>query len=782
MKAPEAELFANSKGSGATIKEAIFKYLAYWPLFIVSFAACITVSYLYLRYATPQYVANTLILVKDDDSKTKGLSNDLIKDALTGEQKDNLDNEIQIMRSKALMKRVVIKNQFNISYYRIGKFRKTDLYLDAPFRLVPQYIADSNQLVEFTIKKFTSQGVTILYGPKETPFVFTAQWNVPFKINKNQFVLTKHGQPVGSSDNFLATWWPVNEAAGEISGRFAVSLYDKKTSILQLSINIENLQRGQDILNAISREFIQTDIEDKNAVSQNALRFIDDRLDMMYKELTGVEGSLENYQGNNDIINVASQSSQSFDNSNTTSKTLTDNSIQQGVVEMIQSYFNDPSNKDKLVPSSLGINDATLATLIARYNELQLNKERQTPLVTSNSIVLKDINNQINDVKGSILESLQNITKNLKLQQNSLQQKNNQYSQFLSSLPHKERVMQEIKRKQTITEGLYLYLLQKREEAAISSSSSNVSLYKQIDDADSSGLVTPNQSHVYAYAIILGLLLPIGMVQLGAMLNDKIVSVKDVTDRLQIPVLGEITHMPRNKQQIIPVLERNLIGEQFRIVRTNLSFLLKNKDKQVILITSSGSGEGKSFVSLNLSAVLAAPGKTVALLEFDLRSPGITKKISMNNDKGISNYLVGEATKLCDIYQAYPGIPSLHIYPSGPLPGNPADLLLNENVTIFFDALKQQYDYIIIDTPPTGFVIDPFILSDFSNAVIYIVRQRYTLKKQLDVINEIYKTKKFNNMGLLVNDLKDKKTKGYGYTYGEVKKSFFSKMFGFIKA
>jgi capsular exopolysaccharide synthesis family protein len=767
MSENNTDIFEEKKSGAFTAKEYLLKYLSYWPLFVISMIACVAGGRLYTDYATLKYRATALIMVNDDKSIGPHSSDDLIRTALNGEPKDNLDNEIQLLRSVTLINRVVIKNEFNISYYKVGKLKKTDLYLDAPFRLVPQSIKDSFASQEITVRKISGDAVTVSTGATEMSKIFLVKWNTPFKIKNNEFVFAPKGNIVNGDGGYSVVWNPVNKTSKEILSKFSAGMLDKKTSIIQLSIILENLSRGQAILNAIIREFIQSGIDDKNAVSQNTIRFIDDRLSIVSKELSGVEGNLESFQGNNDLINVTNQTAQSFDNSNDLSKNLTDINIQLGVIQMIQSYFNNPVNQGKLVPSSLGINDATLTNLLTRYNELELNRERQAPSLAGNSIVLKDLNNQINDVKGSILESLQNITKNLKLQENSLQQKNEQYTQFLSSLPHKERVMQEIKRKQSITEGLYLYLLQKREETAISASTSNVSIYKPIDSAQSEGPVQPNVVYIMGYSVILGLFLPFGLIRLRFLLNDKIAGRNDVTSKLSMPVLGEVGHIPKKSLKGLAVMGRSLVGEQFRIIRTNLSFLQKNVDKRVLLITSSSVGDGKSVVSLNMAAVLAIPGRRVALLEFDLRSPGIASKIGMDASTGLTNYLSGQSLNLEDIYQVMPEIPTLHIYPAGVLPDNPADVLLSENIPLLFKALKAQYDYIIIDSAPTGLVTDAFVLGEYSDAVLYVVRVQQTLKKQLDFINDLSKAKKLVNIGIVINDVRTGNKHGYGYGYGK---------------
>ena len=603
------------------------------------------------------------------------------------------------------------------------------------------------------LSQLNNQGVTIQIG-KGGGKGSLIKWNTKFKLAGDEFVLIPKTGTFDGESNYLASWKPVKMAAGEIAEKFNVDALDKKTSIIQLNLLIENQNRGEDILNALCDEFHQSDIDDKNDVSEKTIHFIDERLNYVYSELSGVEGNLESFQGANQLVNVASQSSQSFENSNDITKSLNEISIQKNVVEMIQTYFNNPTNQSKLVPSSLGITDPTLITLIAKFNELQLKRERETPLLATNSIELKDLNNQINDVKGSIIENLQIITKNLKLQESNLLKRNSQYKEFLTALPHKERVMQEIKRKQTVTEGLYLYLLQKREEFAISASSSNVSIYKTIDRAKGFGPVEPNKTNIYILSVFLGLLLPMGYISLRDILNEKITTKGDITGKTRLPIIGELGHIPRNIDKKVSLSERDGIGEQFRVVRANLFYLQKNKKNQTYLITSSTMGEGKSFISSNLASVIAFPGKKVALLEFDMRKPQIAKILSLPNKKGLTNYLSGQSDDLSELYHVVENNPSMHVYTSGPIPSNPSDLLLNDRMHFLFDYLKQNYEYIVVDSPPLGLVSDSLILNDFTDAVIYVVRQRHTLKKQIDFINEVVKAKKLKNVGLLINDIK----------------------------
>lgn len=772
----DKELFSGSGGGGLTIKEQVSKYLSYYPLFIISIVLSVGAGLLYVKYAVPKYRVTTLLFVKKD---SKASASDLVETAITGDPVvPNLDNELQLITSNSLMEDVVAKNGFNISYYHIGKVRDVDIYLDAPFRLIPQEIKDSGTAFTAKLLNINDEGGTLaiinddvaMGGESKNKVVKRPfKWNAPFKSGLKTFSLIKRGNIPSKDANYNVTWSPVSQTAGEIGDKIDVSLLGKKTTILVIGILIENVSRGKDILNALATEYTQSDIDARNVVSQNTIRFIDDRLSSVTADLSGVEGKMEDYQGSKGLVNVEVQSSQSFENNNNLNKEIADISIKQQVAQSIAGYFNTPNAQSQLVPSTLGLDDPTLANLISNYNDLQLRKQKEAPTLSENGIILKDLNNQLSAVKGSILESLQNINKNLKQKENSLQQQNGQYRQFLSALPSNERAMQEIKRKQSITQGLYLYLLQKREEAAVSSTATNVSNYKQIDPAQSMGQMSPNGKNIKVYTFLIGLILPFGIIYIRDLLNDKIMTRKDITSRIDLPVVGEVSHLPKKQAEKVAVMERDLVGEEFRIIRTNLYFLLEKKEKQVILITSGISGEGKSLVSINLAAVLAIPGKKVALLEFDMRKPTITSTLNMESEKGLNDYFKGNIKNLSEVYNKYEEIPSLHIYHSGAVPKYAGDLFLSDKISVLFKELREKYDYIIVDSAPVGMVSDALILGEYADTVLFVVRQRYTLKKQLEFVNELSSSKKLRDVGIIFDDVKRGGKMGYfgyGNTYG----------------
>jgi capsular exopolysaccharide synthesis family protein len=733
-----------------SLRERFSQYTSKWPLFLVCVIVCLGLGALYARYTAPKYMASTSFLVKQADNNTSSSSDDLIKSVISGKTQSNLNDDILQIGSLGLMERTVSKNDFNISYYKKGRILNIELYKESPVRLVVKKLMDSSRSCTLYIKNLSVAGGEAAYDPNHPENTEEFYWGKPFTASGQTFVLVPHGKIISGDGGYLIKYEPVPVVSSKLISGLFVKTLDNQSNAILLQLKTENLQKGVDILNALFNEFNISNVEDRNKLSAATVQFIDERLASISEELNGVEGNLENYQGNNQLVDIKGQSSLSLENSSNVSKTIKELAVQKDLVNNLQSYMANSSNSNKLVPSSLGLTDATLNLLISQYNELQLKRERESPLVAPNSTVMQDINTQLSNLKTSLVESLNNLNKNIIIQQNSFQGQNSQYKNFLSSVPHNERVLQEIKRKQGITEGLYLYLLQKREEAAISSTASSVAHYIQIDAASGYGPVEPNERGTLIYSGFLGLFLAFGWIYLAELFNDKITSRQYILRKINLPIIGEISHLSKKKRKNIVVLERSISSEQFRALRTNLSFLL-DKNHKTILVTSSMNSEGKSFISLNLAVACAIPGKKVALLEFDIRKPVMSTNLDLDSEKGLTDYLTGKENDLSQIYQGVQDIPTLHIYTCGQLPTNPGDLLLNDRMSKLFDLLKQEYDYIIIDSPPAKLVSDSFILGKYSDIVIYILRHMFTSKGQIDFINEIIANKTLLNIKIVYN-------------------------------
>lgn len=777
-----------------SLREIIFKYLAYLPLFLLSIAIFIGGAVIYIRYTIPKFKATANMLVKsnDENSISASGSNDFINSALFGGKRANIDNELEKLRSNTFLERVVEQNHFNINYFNDGNIKKSNIYSKCPFNIVDWKISDSLAKYTFYIK-FTNDKEGLVSSKSKS---FTANFSnfqidsiiilngIQFKIK-----IKSNTRPL-LNQVYVVEWKPIRNAASEIHQQLTVASTSIKTTIIQFSILTENAEEGKDILNAMIREYSIMNIEDKNRVSRSTIDFITERLATVTRELREVTNGLQDFKQKNGILDIQKEFSFYFDNSYINIKAIDAIDVNIKILDLLDEYIKKGfrENKTVPVPSSLGIADLTLNALIAKYNDLQIKHERDSSQLLGNSQLIVDLNNQLMDLRGKISENIRLLHKNLELQKGELKKNSLEYQSKLTTIPQKDIQLQEIARQQNIKQSLYLFLLQKREETEISSAST-VTDYQQIDLAEASAIpIEPKENNIKAIALLLGLIIPIIIIYITDLLNDKLTTRDDIVKKTNIPIVGEISHVDKTMSTIVVGQSRNMIAEQFRILRSNLQFVLRDngtRTTKIFLVTSSISGEGKSFISLNLGAVLALSGKKVALLEFDLRKMRSTRYVGeKQNSKGITNYLIGQVENPEDIISSIDKFPSLDIYRSGPIPPNPGELVMSDKVKDFFDWLKERYDFIVIDSAPVGLVSDSYSLVEHSQAVLYVVRQRYTFKRQIEFVDDISKQEKLRNVSLVVNDVHmggkyGYYGYGYGYGYGYIYRYGFGYRYGY---
>jgi len=756
---------AKSAKSSKSMKETVLMYLYYWPLFLVSLLILLGLAYLYIRYSVPLYSANTIINVKGETTASRNNqgSSDLISTAMNGGRSAiNLDNELGRLRSARLMANVVRNSDLNISYYRQGRFSEIDIYHDAPFRLIQKDVQDSSGSIKLSVSNPTNQGVTIKYGSEENSTTKTIGWNQSFAINGNTFSFSPQTNSWNSTEKFLVEWNPTLMAVYELLPKVSVNVIGK-TSNIAISTTIENPKRGEDVLNKMVVAFIQMNLDDQNRNAQDKIYFIEDRLAKINEELKVVEKNQANYQGENLLVgNEAAtygipvgQAQLEVDRIATQKRTLS----------MVRSDLNNAEGKTL---TTNGVEEGTLGSMIGSYNQAILKRQSLAPQVAPNSLILKDLDEQIKNLKTSIADNLDNNIRALDLQASNFSRQGGQFRRSVSALPDKNRILNEITREKNIKESLYTYLLQKREETALSKSTTTP--YEQIDLATSYGPVSPNKKSIYAYASIIGLIIPVVIIFLLSMINDKIKGRDEVENDSIAQIVGEINLIKRAEDKLLPSLKGGIVGEQFRIMRANLNFLQKGVPKPVILITSAGSGEGKSFVSLNLAAVLAKTGKKIALLDFDLRKPDESMPMS-SSGIGLKDYLLDEA-QLKDIVQPLAELPSLHFYPSGQVISDVGDLIVSEKTDRLFEELQEDYDAIVINTAPVGLVGDALILQKFSTLIGFVMREGFTKKSQIQYLNSLIEKGKFVNTSIIYNGVRTGMKYGY-YGYGYTKNNSY---------
>jgi tyrosine-protein kinase Etk/Wzc len=746
-------------------KEMFFKYLVYLPLFIISIGVFITIAYIYIRYKVPIYNSSISIMIKDSRSGSSG-DNMLLDDVMFYNKRANLANEIEFLRSGSMMERVVKSLKLNIQYSSEGKVKKSEVYNNPDLQMILMSIKDSSQ--QFTITLIPSRNDIIArFGGREIP---VQTGDVISNSNATVKLLFKRAS-LSTEYKYQISYRPVWNVAASIAGSLNARQLSREATVLVLSINTEIPDKGRDILNQLAEEYREMNIEDKNKVVENTIKFIDDRLYLLTQELGDVEGDLQTFRQNSNVIDVEKQSSAEFSELKELEKKVDEQDIEFEIMGMIRNYISNPARKFELVPSSLGINDVTLNSLMGNYNQLQLTRAEQLKTIPAEHPSMKVLESQIEKLRTSILENLSNILVPQRALATKLKRDYQSALQRVQAIPGKQKALLEIQRQQGIKEKLYLFLLQKKEEAAITRASATGNS-SALDPATSSWApVSPNSSNIYRLAFLVGILLPVALIYLKDLLNDKVIVRTDLTKNTATPIIGEIAHHAAMARKfVVGMKDRSILAEQFRIIRTNLQFLLAHAPAKnpVILVTSSIAGEGKTFTSMNMAAVWAVAGKKTVIMELDLRKPKVSKALGLQRDIGITNYILGNSKKE-DLPQPLEEVPNLYVIGAGPIPPNPSEMIMDSRMDELFAYLRANFDIIIIDSAPIGLVSDSKILARFADATLYVIRQRYTVKKQIGLVDDLYTQKILPNMGLIVNDVRiggANSYYGYGYGYG----------------
>ncbi len=739
-------------------REIILKYLPFLPWVIAFLLLSLTLAFIKLRYSPNIYSVSSTILVRDPSSS--GSRPDKIEEMLFASPNKNINDEIQMIRSRNMAKRVVKALGMEVQYIIIGKIRSAQIHSgESPFRLQILSLKDSSKAFNIPVTVTDDMHFKIFEDGQSILF------NQPFENHAGRFILTRTSLLLSqfASNQFSVTYAPAEQRAGQLVGSLSAAPSGESNNILRLTYSTENTRIGVEIVNQWMKEYQLAGLEEKRQIAENTNKFIDVQMDEVKDELGGVEKNLLGYREKNRVISPEQQSQQIFSTLSELEKEITTKGVQIQVVDNLIAYINDTRNPYRQVASTLGIEEPSLGLQIGEFNSLQVQRETLLKTTTRANPLVVDLETTIEKLRIDILQNLRNVRQAYQLFVNNLNARNREASREISQIPAKEKQLLDITRRQKILEELYSFLLQKRLETSIGSAST-ISNVRVIEPALASGIpVSPNRKSLYMTALFIGLLVPALFIFLLEYLNDKVKGREDVQRATQAPITGEVSHSEEKSALVVSKTSRRFIAEQFRIIRTNLQYILPKQEKAVILVTSSFSGEGKSFISTNIGAVMALTGKKTAILEFDIRKPKIMSTLNLPRKTGITNYIIGKAAYE-DLAVPVTGIDNLFVIPCGPVPPNPAELLLDEKLDELMDKLKADFDYIIIDTAPVGLVSDAIMLGKYADAALYIVRHGYTFKKQLLLLDEIYVNKRLPRLSLVINDIKAQG--GYGRYYG----------------
>lgn len=745
------------------LRKIVSKHFAKWYLYLISFIICSAIGVFFTRYyIVPEYEASTMVLIKGEEEKNLILSGLQKEFQQMGSQR-KIEDEIIQLRSKSLMARVLKELSINSNYYLEGRIKRLEINPDyLPISIITKKI-DSlgfNKIIK--IKLLTNNKFILTeYNEDLTESEITYRFGE--EIVRPYGIFTVISSSEKTLDNeIIIQFKDLNELSKYYSKKLNIVREEKNSNIINIQLSDPIPEKAEKILNKLIGVYNQEAINDKRSVDLNTIQFLDDRIAYLSTELTEVEKNVEEYKEDRSLTDIGTNAEQFIQSAREYTKQIENLEVEVNIINSLEIYIQ--RDDLKLVPSSLNIKDPTLNGLIAKFNELQLEKQRMLRTMQPESSLIVNLEDQLNNLKTNIIENLRNIRNSLELTLTNLRQTATQYRSRIKQVPKIERELQEINRQQNIKQAIYLFLLQKREEVGISLAST-ANDYKIIDPAEAS--TEPNNSSktsIYFASVLLAFLLPFGLIYIKELFNNKIESKTDVEKYTTIPILGEIANSGNKNTVQIASGSKTPVSETFRLIRANLKFLQTTDKNKVILVTSNSGGEGKTFFTINLGASLALTGKKVIVLGFDLRKPKLTKSLNLNNKKGITDYIIEDEISIKDIIQQVDEIPDLFIIGAGTIPPNPTELIMNIKVEELIQILKMEFDYIILDTAPIGQVADAYNLIEHSDITLFLVRYNYTLKVVIPEIERLHQENKLKKPMLVLNDSKSKNMK-YSYYY-----------------
>ena len=783
------------------IQELLFKYLIHWPWFVGAVIVCLISAYIYLYVATPVYNISATVLIKDD--KKGGSSNNVagldelgLSGLITSSQ--SIDNEIEVLRSKTLVKEVVNYLNLYVTYQDDDQIPSKELYKTSPVQvnMTPQEAEKlkTKVVIEMVLHPQGSLDVNVKMEDKEIQKHFeklpailpTNQGTLSFFQTTDSISSKKNeevGSPVQDMRHITATISQPMNVARRYCENLSIEPTSKTTSVVTVSLKNSSLQRGQDFINQLLEMYNRNTNNDKNEIAQKTAEFIDERIGIISKELGSTEADLETFKRDAGITDLSSDAQIALTGNAEYEKKQVENRTQISLVEDLKKYLGH--NEYEILPSNVGLKDITLAAQIDRYNEMLIERKRLLRTSTENNPAIINLDTSIRATKANVQATLEGTLQGLFITKADLDREAKRYMRRISDAPGQERQYVSIARQQEIKAGLYLMLLQKREENAImlAATANNA---KIIDDAIADVIpVSPKRSIIYLAALCLGIAIPVVVIYMIDLTKSKIEGRADVEKLTSVPIAGDIplTDEKNTKEGSIAVFENqnNLMSETFRNIRTNIQFMLQN-NKKVILVTSTVSGEGKSFTSANLAISLSLLGKKVVIVGLDIRKPGLNKVFNLSSkEKGITQYLANPEMDLMSLVQLSDVNRNLYILPGGTVPPNPTELLARDGLDKAIEILKKNFDYVILDTAPIGMVTDTLLIGRVADLSAYVCRADYTHKAEYTLINELFHEQKLPNLCTIINGVDLKKRKyGYYYGYGKYGKHYgYGKRYGY---
>ena len=776
-----------------TLREQIEQYSRYWPWFVLFVILSLAISFLYLRYATPVYQTVATILIKDEKNSAVSELAAFQDLGLIGSlNQSGFENEMQILKSKSLTERVVKELDLNIRYFNEGNIRSAELFGNLPFRVTLLTPQDSLKFPSppLFVSLISDQKFELWEeegGKKEY------NYGERISLSVGNIMLTPILENLERRDEGLYSN-PIKVLISSVSAtgdNYRQSIKTEQitqlSSVIQITLNSSNPKKAEAVLNVLIKQYNQDAMEDRNMVARNTADFINGRLQIITKELDSVESGKVDFKERNKLTDIAVEGQLFLQNESEFNKRQMEVEMQLELVRTMIDYVKKGNDAD-LLPANLGIEKEGVSSAVSAYNQLVMERNRLLGSSTAKNPVILNLNEQINAVRSTVLESLNNAKISLQIARSDLNAQDARVNSKISAIPAKEKTFRSITRQQDIKEALYLYLLQKREENAISLAVTTPKA-KVVDYAYTNNLpVSPKKNIIMLAGLVIGLLIPFGFIYVRGLLDNKIRNrIYIERNASDVPVIGEIPLLDKKTSEVIEKNDRSILAESFRILRTNLEYLFIGGDSheterngRTIFVTSTVKGEGKTLVSYNLALTLANSGAKVVLVGGDIRNPKLHRYIAeVAYKKGVVEYLVHEESNIEDYLNISDHNENLSVLFSGTIPPNPAELWMRPRTKQLFQELKEKFDYVIVDTAPCMLVTDTFLISKYADITLYVLRAGYTEKRLIDFPVDSIKSKKLKNVAFVLNNVSEVNY-GYGnkysYTYGAREETFWQRM------
>ncbi|MGI0107051.1 GumC family protein [Salinimicrobium sp. WS361] len=766
----ELEEFSEKEESNFDLKAEIFKYLKYWKWLVFGCFLGLFIAYLYNRYTLPVYATEASMMILNDE---KGITGALPSGGILALNDNTLENQIVTLRSKNLVEGVIDELNLNVTYFLEGKVIAVEAYKNSPVTI--EFLTEKSEVHDsFLNISITPRSATQFSLEEEDGTSRTYEFGEPISIGSLHFLIAPNKTPLTTNHTLNIVVRPLRTVANEYISKMTVAPQGRAKDILSLAVTGEVPEKSRDFLNMLMVHFNADGVADKRQVAENTTEFIRQRLELITQELDSVEGGIAEFKSENRFMNVGSSAGIFLGRSTKAEQEMFNLETQLMVLEGIESTLLS-SKPYQLLPEGMGLEQGGMGSALGQYNELVLQRNTYLKTGTAQNPVVETLTEQLDALRENILNNIEQTRSSTRIQLRELNQLDQRAEGQFSTFPGLEKGIRSIERQQAIKEQLYLFLLQRREESAISFASTSP-VAKVIDPAFTySEPVDPKPWLILTGGGIIGLAIPLLVIFVINFLDTKVHHKGDLQSLTKhVPFLGEVPRVSKEETELIQLNDRSPLAESFRILRTNLAYLVQSRNKnkaEVLFVTSTIKGEGKTFVSFNLARTLSSTGKKILLIGADVRNPRLHKFAGNPLDtKGLSDYLYNRDILPQDVIQPMnqDNIPVDVVF-SGAIPPNPAELLMNDRMEEFINSQKTNYDFIIVDTAPTMIVTDTLLISQLADTTLYVVRAGFTEKKLLDFPKDLKQQGKLKGLAIVLNDVDYSKFSygaKYGYSYG----------------